>query len=294
MIAYVSPQLYDALGVHLVLFLPLSFLPLSFRYLLLVMKKTCLLLCSLLFAALLSLAMVSPEVHGFLGGLSPSNSPTRSAVTRVNAQLRGIDVSHHQGAINWKKVSDHKIGFCFIKATEGRTLVDKRLVQNLEGCRKNDLPRGAYHYYIFGADPGLQGRNFIARVPKKAVNLPPVIDLEYDRRYNRALLHSHNKKRFIREVRELERILRNHYGKEPIFYTNARFYHSLIKGNFNNPIWMCDLKSDELHYLDSSKWHFWQYSHTSRIPGISIEVDMNLYNGTRADFERKLLSQKTD
>jgi len=46
-----------------------------------------------------------------------------------------------------------------------------------------------------------------------------------------------------------------------------------------------------LHYLDSSKWHFWQYSHTSRIPGISVEVDMNLYNGTKEDFENNLISQ---
>jgi GH25 family lysozyme M1 (1,4-beta-N-acetylmuramidase) len=54
---------------------------------------------------------------------------------------------------------------------------------------------------------------------------------------------------------------------------------------------MCDLKSEELDYLESSKWHFWQYSHTARIPGIAVEVDMNLYNGTKADFENKLISQ---
>lgn len=255
------------------------------------MNKNHFIICAFFCTALISIAMTSPEVHAIFGELSLSNSPTRSTVTRVNAQLRGIDVSHHQGAINWKKVSDNNIGFCFIKATEGRTFADKRLAQNLEGCEKNDLPRGAYHYYIFGSDPGLQARNFIAKVPKNAVNLPPVIDLEYDRKFNHALYYSHNKKRFIQEVRVLERILRNHYGREPIFYTNARFYQALIKGNFKNPIWMCDLKSDELRYLDSSKWHFWQYSHSSRIPGISVAVDMSLYNGTKKDFENKFIRQ---
>ena len=258
------------------------------------MKKNYLIISALTFIALGSVAMTAPYVHVLYKEFSLSNSPTRSTITRVNAQIRGIDVSHHQGHINWKKVSDNNIGFCFIKATEGRTFADKRLAQNLEGCEKNGLPRGAYHYYIFGSDPGLQARNFISKVPKSAVNLPPVIDLEYDRRFNHALHYSHNKKRFIREVRELERILRNHYGVEPIFYTNARFYQSLIKGNFKNPIWMCDLKSDELHYLDSSKWHFWQYSHTSRIPGIAVAVDMNLYNGTKDDFENKFFSRRTN
>lgn len=258
------------------------------------MNKNYLIACLLFLASIVSIAATSPAVHDFLSELSLTNSPTRSTITRANAQIRGIDVSHHQGEINWKKVSENNVDFCFIKATEGRTFVDKRLAQNLIGCEKNDLPRGAYHYYIFGADPGLQARNFISRVPAKAVDLPPVIDLEYDHRFNHALHYSHNKRRFIKEVKELERILRNHYGREPIFYTNTRFYHALIKGNFTNPLWICDLKSDGLHYIDSSKWYFWQYSHTSRIPGISVAVDMNLYNGTKQDFENKLISPRNN
>jgi len=253
------------------------------------MNRKNLMLISMLITIFISSTFAIPGIHEFMGSLSLSNSPGRSSVTKSNAQLRGIDVSHHQGTINWARVSDQNIGFCFIKATEGRTFVDKKLAQNLAGCKENELPRGAYHYYIFGSDPALQARNFIARVPRNAVNLPPVIDLEYDHRFNHALRYSHNKSRFIREVREIERILRNHYGRAPIFYTNARFYESLIKGHFNNPIWMCDLKNEELHYLDSEKWHFWQYSHTANIPGIPVEVDMNLYNGTKADFENKML-----
>jgi len=254
------------------------------------MKRKFTLFSSMIVITLLTLATVTPVSH--TGGLFTSNTPGRSTIKRDNAHLRGIDVSHHQGYINWEKVSDSDIGFCFIKATEGRTFTDKRLMQNLQGCAQNNLPRGAYHFYIFGADPATQARNYISRVPKKSVNLPPVIDLEYDGRYNHALHLSRNKKRFIQEVRIIEKMLRNHYGRTPIFYTNPKFYNALIKGSFDNPIWMCDLKNDELHYLDSSRWHFWQYSHTARIPGISVAVDKNLYNGTRSDFDNKMLNKE--
>jgi len=64
--------------------------------------------------------------------------------------IYGIDVSNHQGKIEWSKVREwkgHPIQFVYIKATEGETHQDKSYARNLEGARKNGLRVGSYHYF---------------------------------------------------------------------------------------------------------------------------------------------------
>ena len=61
----------------------------------------------------------------------------------------GIDVSSHQGKINWKEVYSSKINFAFIKATEGETFVDKRFKYNFSNAKKNNIIVGAYHFFFF-------------------------------------------------------------------------------------------------------------------------------------------------
>ena len=57
----------------------------------------------------------------------------------------GIDVSHHNGNINWEQVPD--VEFVYIKATEGVTYVDPMYQQNIKGARAKKLRVGAYHYF---------------------------------------------------------------------------------------------------------------------------------------------------
>src|SRR5690606_5446683 len=69
--------------------------------------------------------------------------------------IHGIDVSRYQQNINWQQVKKMevkgvKIGFAFIKATEGRFHVDSKFRNNWENARKNNIPTGAYHFFIPG------------------------------------------------------------------------------------------------------------------------------------------------
>ncbi|NBV27707.1 hypothetical protein EBS02_01640 [bacterium] len=232
-------------------------------------------------------------------------------------ELFGIDVSHYQGTINWSKVSKSqniaysqrtsyytskkiikktKVKFCFIKATEGSTFVDKKFKQNLGGCVKYKIPRTGYHYYRFNSDPKKQARNFINNVPKSKINLPPTIDIEYTG--NESLLPSNlftnpsTKKIFVQRLTILSNELEKHYGQKPIFYTTPKIYATLIRGNFpDNPIWICELKPVRSPNCD---WLFWQTSFKGEIEGItyknskgSIEnlVDVNKFNGGEKDLQ---------
>src|SRR5687767_3907350 len=58
----------------------------------------------------------------------------------------GIDVSHHQGTINWTRVAESGHVFAFHKATEGATFVDDQYVTNREKAGNVSIPFGAYHF----------------------------------------------------------------------------------------------------------------------------------------------------
>ena len=90
----------------------------------------------------------------------------------------GIDVSSHQGKINWKEVYSSKINFAFIKATEGETFVDKRFKYNFSNAKKNKIIVGAYHFFRFNKGGKEQAYNFINNVSLTPMDFPPVLDVE--------------------------------------------------------------------------------------------------------------------
>ena len=63
--------------------------------------------------------------------------------------LRGIDVSNHQGQIDWPRVAKDDVAFAIIKATEGGDFVDKSFARNIEAARAAGLTVGAYHFFTF-------------------------------------------------------------------------------------------------------------------------------------------------
>ena len=93
--------------------------------------------------------------------------------------LAGIDVSHHQGEVNWHAVAEAGISFAFAKATEGATFVDPQFSRNWAPMKDAGIVRGAYHFFRPAKPAESQVANFL-----KAVNelgdgdLPAVLDLE--------------------------------------------------------------------------------------------------------------------
>src|SRR5688572_6854506 len=59
--------------------------------------------------------------------------------------VRGIDVSHHQGAIDWHSVKASGRSFAFIKASEGADFRDTRFSENWQRAREAGIFTGAYH-----------------------------------------------------------------------------------------------------------------------------------------------------
>ncbi|HET6369970.1 MAG TPA: GH25 family lysozyme, partial [Nitrospiria bacterium] len=93
--------------------------------------------------------------------------------------VRGIDVSHHQGEIDWPAVAGAGTEFAFIKATEGRDFRDSNFTANWQAAGRAGIARGAYHFFTFCTDGAAQAANFIATVSPPGGELPPVADVEF-------------------------------------------------------------------------------------------------------------------
>lgn len=95
----------------------------------------------------------------------------------------GVDVSRHQGAIDWRSARASGIEWAYIKATEGIGYVDPKVDQHLTGARSAGLVTGLYHFARPDTNSGTQdaehfAREVNARSAAGPGNLPPCLDLE--------------------------------------------------------------------------------------------------------------------
>lgn len=202
----------------------------------------------------------------------------------VKYQVHGIDVSHHQGQINWELVSKMQVDsvnvdFVFIKATEGRNHKDRKFKRNWKHSKKQKLIRGAYHYFKPHVDGVVQAKNFCNSVTLSKGDLPPVIDVEE--------IGNLSSKELVKRVKAMVKYLENKYGVEPIIYTFHDFYKLHFKGEFDNyPLWIAH------YYVRKPKnqlWNFWQLSDRATISGIDTPVDFNVFNRDKQAFKRLLI-----
>lgn len=198
--------------------------------------------------------------------------------------VHGIDVSHHQHKIDWDKLDKQKVQFAFIKATEGGDFKDTRFEENWVQAKQLNIPRGAYHFFTFCKDGREQAYNFIESVPKDSTNLLPIIDLEFAGNCS----PKNYRENIINEIALYIQTIEDYYEKKVLIYTTEEFYQKyLIKHFENNPIWIRDIQTTP-RLDDNRKWLFWQYADKGRIDGIETLVDLNVFYGTKEEFNKLL------
>ena len=201
-------------------------------------------------------------------------------------EIHGIDVSKFQSTINWeevKKVQEKgiKIGFAYIKATEGVGNVDNQFRRNWLKAEEQKIYKGAYHFFIAGKSGKRQAANFIETVNLKKGDLPPVLDIEQT--------FGVSSNEIKKEISDWLGVVEKYYGVKPIIYTNIHFYSTYLQNDFDDyPVWIS-------HYLQPVKpridhnWVFWQHSQSGRVNGIKTPVDFNVFLGDSTDFRSLLI-----
>ncbi len=193
----------------------------------------------------------------------------------------GVDVSHHQGRIDWPRVRAAGFEFAFIKASEGQSLRDKDFAANWAAAEKAGVSRGAYHFFTFCTPAALQAANFIAAVPAAASMLPPAVDVEFSG-------NCANPPPIAQIRSELQILLMQlelAYGRKPILYVTRDAYARIVEGGFADyPLWVRNVFWRP-HVATPHRWLFWQFADRSRIDGVRRPVDLNVFHGSRAAFD---------
>lgn len=190
----------------------------------------------------------------------------------ISAQtLNGIDVSHHQGNIEWGKVPAGEIGFVYIKATEGATYTDPKFHYNMKGAAKAGLKVGAYHYFRMTSSAVDQFENFKRALKGYKMDLVPMIDVETsDGRPVHELQDSLDM--FISKVR-------SEYGCVPMIYGTQRSYNTYCAPRYNKyHLYIGRYGPDSPEIKGKGTYTIWQYTETATVLGIPKPVDMCRFN----------------
>jgi lysozyme len=75
--------------------------------------------------------------------------------------IRGIDISHHQGRIDWQAVAADDVAFAYIKASEGGDYIDPAFADNRRRARAAGVKTGAYHFFTLCRNGSDQARHFL-------------------------------------------------------------------------------------------------------------------------------------
>ena len=206
-------------------------------------------------------------------------------------EIHGIDISHHQGKINWQELKDHgmidefPVRFVMIKATEGATRIDPNFEDNFYQAREYGFTRGAYHFYSVHSAAKPQAAFFIRKVKLENGDLPPVLDVEHKPK-------NQTDEEFKQSVLQWLDIVEKHYGVKPIIYTYYKFKTRYLSDPVfdDYPYWIAHYYVDSVEY--QGKLKFWQHTDVGRLPGIKGNVDFNIYNGSMYDLRKMTIGAR--
>lgn len=186
---------------------------------------------------------------------------------------KGIDVSEHQGAIDWKKVKESGIEFAIIRTGYGREhpkQVDKCFKSNINGAKSNEIKVGVYHYsYAESPEDAIKEAEFcLSILDGVELDLPVYYDIE-----DKTISTKHNNdirtqmcKNFCTTIEKA--------GYWAGIYANKNWFDNYL--NYDElkaryTIWLAHYGIDSPS-LDCDAW---QYTSTGSINGITGNVDMD-------------------
>lgn len=202
--------------------------------------------------------------------LAPGADPSRELYP-----VRGVDVSAHNGDLDFGQMRADGVAFAYIKATEGTDFIDRNYVANTTGARRAGVPAGAYHFFRFDTDGELQALNFISALRGRRFALPPAVDIEESGNPEGYATAS------ILERLQLMLATMEAHGYHPVLYTNKDGYYRFIRGNFDSyPLWICSFSDPPLDR--HRQWVLWQYTHRGHVAGVPRVVDLDAMTADQA------------
>lgn len=229
------------------------------------------------------------------------------------AAVRGIDVSKHQGTVDFEKVAGAtgvklttttfntggkrraervlpgKVVFAATRVSDGLEIVDATFLGNMKKIRAAGLIPGAYQFLRPTQDATAQANLFIAKLDAaggyKKGDLPPTVDIEVSSGTTPAQVQA--------GVKTWLKLVGDHFHVKPMVYSLSGISSYLGSSLTASPLWIanfyqtCPKMPSAWMTPREIPWTFFQFDDAGHVDGIAAGnyVDLNVFNGTRAQFD---------
>lgn len=218
---------------------------------------------------------------------TPADAPALSQLPRgqslASDEVLGIDVSSHQGTIDWTRVRRAGVSAAYIKASEGVGHVDPAFTQNWSGAAGAGIARGAYHYFTLCSPGAAQAAEFLRVVPPDARALPPAVDLELaggcDQRPDADAAAA--------QVRAFVDAVEKAWGRRVMVYSSWQWRERYALPPGEHPAWLTRHEG-----RPNAAWQVWQVRFDARIDGIDHDVDLDVLRPAALNQAAKIASAR--
>lgn len=207
----------------------------------------------------------------------------QSAITQENITRKGIDISEHNGDIEWEKVQASGVDFVILRCGYGQNQTsqdDKKWLRNVEACERLGIPYGVYIYsYATNTTKASSEADHVLRlIQGHKLSYPVYFDMEDTSTQNSDLAAI--AKTFCSKIQNA--------GYPVGVYASLSWWNTKLTdkcfGNWYR--WIASWSASKCNY--NGEFALWQYSEKGAVPGISGNVDMNYLIGSPADHGAEL------
>jgi GH25 family lysozyme M1 (1,4-beta-N-acetylmuramidase) len=216
-------------------------------------------------------------------GMAQATASIDASAIGIRATVRGIDVSSHQGRVNWNHWWNRGKRFVWVKATEGTGYRNPYFGQQYRGSRSRGFVRGAYHFALPNRSGGAAQARFFSRNGGgwrgDGKTLPGALDMEYNP-YG-ATCYGMSRAAMRKWIRSFSRTYHARWDRWPVIYTSASWWNQCVSGDFSstNPLWVARYASRPGPLPRGwNSWRVWQHG--------SSPIDQNIFNGSRSRLTR--------
>lgn len=226
-----------------------------------------------------------------MGSTVRANEPMtlhqQAAPTTFGGQPPGMDVSSHQGNVDWNAAAGNGAQFAYVKATENTDYTNPFFGQQYDGSYGAGLVRGAYHFGLPDQSSGVAQANYFVDngggwVPNGRT-LPPMLDIEYNP-YG-PTCYGLTTDAMSWWIADFSNTVRARTGRYPMIYTTVGWWNMCTGANPNfsaaNPLFVANY-SNTPGPLPAG-WDYqtmWQYANSGTYPG-----DQDVFNGSSAQMQ---------
>ena len=208
----------------------------------------------------------------------------------VPIQWNKLRITHvgKRGSHNVKGAADYPVSFVYIKSTEGVTVRNKFYTGDYAQARKHGIRTGAYHFWSVRTSGASQAEFFLRHTRFNRGDLPPVLDIEPSKSQIEQMGGAED---MFRHIRTWLKMVERRVGVKPILYVNQMFVNNYLMNQ-------TDLKRDYRiwiarysEYKPDLRLTYWQLCPDGRVTGIQGDVDINVFNGYKSQFEEYLTEE---